>query len=91
MATQESRKPCLSTGLEISWKNMLLLALVNMFSWTKAVSSTTILKCASSSLDLDTTLDLLVLMLPIKMLQWNAAIWWLPMPFGPSCWAQSFL
>jgi len=42
-------------------------------------------------IDLDMTLDLPVLMPPIKMLQWNAATWWLPTPFEPSCWAQTFL
>jgi len=36
-------------------------------------NSTTTPKCESSSLDLDMKLDLLVLMLPTKMLQWSMA------------------
>jgi len=60
-----------STGSGISLRSMLLLAPVNMFSWIKVENSTTTPKCESSSLDLDMKLDLLVLMLPTKMLQWR--------------------
>jgi len=69
MAKQECPKPLRSTGSRISLRSMFLLAPENVFSWTKVVNFTTTLKCESYSLGSTTISDLLVLMLPTKMLQ----------------------